>query len=380
MPRLPSRFIHLVAALLAVIMVVPGCSPPPGAVSPIAETALPSAAPSTRPPIEAELREAFRVADPFARREAVLEATEDFLRDPVLGQSADPIASSYFTSVAFSSGQLTLADPALIQRQGTLVVVALPEGMGIFLYDLSTAPGTTPLALSRWTVGLNAMRAVWGVGELGLAYETLGKDGFTRAHFVLARADGTEWQVTWFSDETPDWWFNARNGTLEVAPDLSHLVLIGEAAETTQAFYEQEGEPRRVFEVRWERGGNIFQPMPPLESYPTRQAWLWEIARPSPYATLVEFVERLQIGDMEGVRMLVDSQAVVQSALDFGLNLPERRFQVVEAGQDRVVFRDLQGTFVADFWPPAPGGSPWIIKILAPLGAAPPAPEPVGEP
>ena len=78
--------------------------------------------------------------------------------------------------------------------------------------------------------------------------------------------------------------------------------------------------------------------------------------------------------------MLVDSQAVVQSALDFGLNLSERRFRVVEAGQDQVVFRDLRGTFVTDFWPPAPGGDPWIIKNLAPLGAATPAPEPASEP
>ncbi len=371
MGRLASHYGLMISVLLLLAAIgLPGCTAP-ATVAPPSPELTPS--PDARPPIEAQLRESFRATDPAARRAAVLLATESFLRDPALRGADDSIASSYYTTVAFSSGQLTLPDPAVIQRQGDLAVVALPEGLGLFLYDLGTL-GAEPVELSRWLVSLSGMHVTWGEGELGVAYATLGRDGVTRTHFALATADDLGWRLSWLSDEAPDWWFNAYDGTLTVAPDLSYLELTGEAASTTEAFYELDSEPRRVFRVRWVRAANTYQVSPPPAGYPTRQAWLWNVARPSPYATLVEFIERLQMGDENGAARLASEASITAAALDSGLHLPERRFQVIEEGQDRIIFRDLQGVYVAEFEPPAPGGGPWLITGLAPFGA--PTPEP----
>ncbi len=363
----------LIGALLLAACALAGCGAPDPA-TPVLPPAEPTPLPEARLPIELQLRDAFRVADPFARRAAVLLATESFLRDPALRATDDSIATSYYTTIAFSSGQLTLPDPAAIQRQDDVAIVALPEGLGLFLYDLGTPPGSEPVELSRWLVGLSSIHVTWGQGEAGVAYTTLGRDGVTRAHFALATAGEAGWRLSWLSDEAPDWWFNAQGGALAVAPDLSWLELAGEAADTTLAFYELGDAPRRTFLIRWERAANIYQMSPPAAGYPTRQAWLWDVAQPSPYATLVEFVEQLQMGDEPGVARLADGESVA-AALEFGLHLPERRFQVVEAGSDRIVFRDLQGTFVAGFAPPPSEGDPWLITSLAPFGAPAPTPE-----
>src|SRR5574341_356000 len=192
-----------------------GCGPFPLITTPTAAVSTPSPItspfPSTATPeaLDEHVREAFRVEDPNSRREAVLEAVGRFLRDDGVRNLSDADASLMLTQIAFSSERLVLTDAALIARVGEQAVVGLPDGLGLYLYDLGDA-GAAPLELSRWTVGLSGLQASWGETEVGVVYTTLGNDGAMQAHFALAVRE-SEWAVAWISDETPDWWFNTRN-------------------------------------------------------------------------------------------------------------------------------------------------------------------------
>ncbi len=340
-------------------------------------TALPSASTSSvpeatpLPPLESQLREAYRLADPTVRRASILAATDRFLRDDAVAKADDRVASTYYSQIAFSSGRLTLPEPALIRRSGRLAIVALPEGMGLILFDLST--DTSPVEISRWTVGLQSMDVTWGSGETGISFTTLGMDNVTRAHYALITHGTADWQV-WLSDEAPDWWFNARGGSLEVSPDLSQIVVTGPAEGTTGAFYELGDAPRRTFRVVWRRDGSAYAVWPPVDPSADPATWYWQVAVASPYATLVEFVERLQSNDATGATHLASSPDVVGAAVDFGLQMPDRRFQIVSAQGRQIVFRDLQGTFVASFSPPQRGDAPWLIDSLEPVGVPTPTP------
>jgi hypothetical protein len=102
---------------------------------------------------------------------------------------------------------------------------------------------------------------------------------------------------------------------------------------------------------------------------------LWNVAVPSPYATLVEFIERVRLNDMISASGLVSNPSVVSSAFAYGLNFPENRFEVIAATGDTISFRCVRGTFNASFVPPLAGGNhPWRISRLAPVGVAPPTP------
>ncbi len=363
-----SEMVCLLVVLGSLVMVA--CQPVSLTLDSGSASTTPPPTDTARPPIEVTLREAFRTSDPIMRVANVLGATDSFLRDEAVRASDDSVASIYFTSVAFSSGRLTLSEPAILRRRGNLAVVALPEGLGLYLWDLGEEAGTPPLEISRWTVGLSGLDTIWGQGEVGISFVTLGEDGTTTAHYALA-TKGSAWQVAWFSDEVPEWWFNARGGTLTVAPDLSQIILTGEAPRTTETFYEQPGEPRRTFRIVWLRERDNYVMASPVENYPHREMWLWQVAVPSPYATLVEFVERLQLGDEEGAARLTGEPTIVPAAIHFGLSFPDRRFQVVSQAADRLVMRDLQGAFLVTFSEPQRGDAPWLITSLAPLGVEP---------
>jgi hypothetical protein len=351
----------------------PTAEPPPG----------PQPSPTPVPPVDDRLRESFRRTDPAARKEGVLSATEAFLRSDAVGEMGDEDASAHFTTAAFSSERLIFPDPAFIRRREEWAVVGLPDGMGLFFYDLSAEPGTSPLELSPWTIGLSAVEVTWQRHAFGVSYTTIGSDDVARAHYVLVDRPEGDWRVAWLSDEEPDWWFNAYNAALSVAPDLSRLVVAGQARGTTEVFYEGEGTPRRDFGVEWVReeedGG--YRLALPVGAYPSRRAWLWRVARPSPYATLVEFVERLQSGsDDEDLAHLVTGPAVISAAKAFGLHLPGRQYEIVAYDQQAITFRDRQGVFIATFGQPESGDAPWPMSSLKPLGAAEPGPTPTTPP
>lgn len=323
---------------------------------------------------DARLRQAFRLADPNAKRAQVLSAAEALLRDAAFSQMEDEAASSHFTVVAFSSERLIFSDPAFVRRKGNLAVVGMPDGLGLFLYDLSTTPGTPPLELSHWTAGLSAVEVTWRRDEIGVSFVTLGNDGLHHVHYVLAGEAESVWQVMWFSDEEPDWWFNATNATLAVKPNLSQLIVVGEASHTTLALSETEDSPRRKFRVEWRRGGDGYILSPPMGSKSERQNWLWRIAQPSAYTTLVEFIERLQRQDIDGAAHLVTDEEIISSAVNFGLFMPERRYEIVAYSEGIIMFRDRRGAFAMAFKQPQTADAPWLIAGLVPVGVELPTP------
>lgn len=377
--RLGSGFAcgnHLRTCLIAVLsIIISGCNPSTPNSTPI--VAVPASSPTsslfsptaTPEALDEHVREAFRVEDPDSRRDAVLMAVRRFLRDDAVRNLSDADASLMLTQIAFSSERLVLTDAALMARDGEWAVVGLPDGLGLYLYDLGDADAA-PLELSRWTVGLSSLRASWGATEVGVVYTTLGSDGAMQAHFVLAVKEPT-WAVAWLSDETPDWWFNTRNADIVVAPDRTWILVKGEALDTTRAFSESSAGPLRTFHMEWQRTENSYQPESPAPPYSPREVWLWAAAEPSPYATLVEFIERLQLGDEDGALGLVSREAVVADAISFGIYLVGRQYEVVSYNEERIVFRDVQGTFVANFRQSASGEPRWLITNIAPFGAEP---------
>ena len=352
--------------VLILLACIAGCSQNTPSPPPFPTTA--PSVPTSSPPLETQVREAFRQPDPDLRRDQILAAVDAFLRDDAIRQTDDMVATNYFNEIAFSSGRLTLADPAIIQRQGSRAMVLLPEGMGLYLFDIALENET--LELSRWTIGLDDLQVFWGDTDIGVQYATSRRDGIARPHFMLAVRRAADWQLAWSSDESPDWWFNADGGRLEVAGDLSELRLVGESSNTTTYFYEQPGEPRREFVTTWRRQEDYFEMLPALSDFKDRSAWFQAVAVPSPYATLVAFIERLDTGDGEGATGLTANPEVLQAVADFGLDDPTRRYQVIAYEEDRIVFRDVRGTFDATFDAPTTSGLPWLINRLAPLGAA----------
>ncbi|NDJ54121.1 MAG: hypothetical protein GYB68_13710 [Chloroflexi bacterium] len=293
---------------------------------------------------------------------------------------SDDVAAATFTQAVFSSGQMVFPEPALIQREGDIVVVGLPDGLGIFLYDLRQPRGTPPLEISRWTMGLRVLEVRWVLNsdrdpvEIGVIYGTQGQDGTRIPHYALAtyNANVSTWRVNWLSDEDPDWWFNSQNGRMAVASDLSLLAVEGEAENTTAVFIETDESPTRRFRVFWVREESVYIISPPVGSHPSRQAWLWQIAQPSPYATLVEFIERLRNTDQGRAANLTTSDQVVLDALDFGLYQRDREFRVVQTEQGDetiIVFQDQRGAFVARFNAPTTDEAPWLISDIRPIGA-----------
>lgn len=345
-----------------------GCTAPAAATTPVASPS-PAAPATSLPPVENQIRDAYRVDDPLERQAAVRAAANRFLRDESLAPSNDETLAAYFTAVAYSSGTFVLGDPAALSRGSDAAVIGLPEGMGLWLVDLSAPETDEPLELSRWTAGLAALDVTWGAGEAGISYATLGTDGVTRPQFILTTRGSTGWRVSWRSDEDADWWFNAPGATVSVADDLSEVVVEGPATGTTGAFYEQDGEPVRTFRLRWARTGEAYRIEPLPEGYPNRQAWLRSVAVPGPYTTLVEFIERLQSGDLDGAEALTSDPALLDAALEFELALPERRYQVTATGEREIAFRDVDGTYRAAFTPPAGEGDPWLVSGLVALGA-----------
>ncbi len=347
------------------IPVLGGCQPAPIEAAPTEYVPVPL--PTGAAFAADDVTGAFAVPGVSSRREVILSSTGAFLReaDP---QLSDEELSAKYTTLAFACNCLSQSMPALIDRQDTLAVISLPDGLGLYLYDLDSGDDLPALELSRWTVGLNALQVSWGQDEIAAGYSTQGNDGLVRVHALLAMKGESGWRTAWVGDEEPGWWFNAVGGQLSLAPDRSLLTVSGSAEETTQAFYEEPGINLRVFNVSWQREENGYVAAPPMPQYSGRMEWLWEVAEPSSYATLVEFVERLQIGDIDGAGGLVSDQEVLSAAVDFGLTLPDRRYQVLSIDQAQIVFRDLQGTFVADFQPPGSDHDKWLITGIYPPG------------
>jgi hypothetical protein len=319
-----------------------------------------------------QLRSATRIGDMTTRRATVVGLIRPFLSD-VAARQIDDQAASALLSDLMTSNDVAIKNPAIICRQGDRAVVGLPDGLGLYMVDLTTPLDTPALELSVWTAGLDSVQVTWLPDQAGAQYTTVAADHTSTVHFALADRIDSHWEVGWFSDEDMDWWFNVTNARLIVSPDLHRLSVTGEARNSSSAFDEHAGTPQRLFSVEWQNQGDGYVLLPGPDA--DRTAWLWRVAVPSAYATLVEFVERVRLNDMAGSSHLVSNPSVVADAFAFGLNFPENRFEVIAATSDRITFRCVRGTFNAWFAaPPAGADRPWLISTLSPVGAAPPTP------
>jgi hypothetical protein len=346
--------VALVGFLLAACTPTPTETPPP----------LPTHAPSPTPAPIAVLIQAFAEEDPDDRLAAVLAETDNFLRS---GESMDDAALGEQIAGAAQVAQTLAGEPvAFVRRQGDLAVVGMPGGMGIYLFDL-TQSDPPPLEVGAWTLGLSAMEVTWGENVIGVTYHILAEDGRTRAHFSRVEFIDDEWRLAWNSDETPLWWLCAHEAALDASPNLDVLTLTGQAPGMTPVFDEFGEAPIRTFRITWVWGEGAYRPSPPPDAFETRQEWGWLVAEPGAYATLVEFMERLRMGDEVGAGQLLAAPALGATARALGLERTDRRYTVVQADALTIIFRDRIGVTVATFTP----GDPWLIADLRPYGAEP---------
>ncbi|MCC6905909.1 MAG: hypothetical protein IT326_08715 [Anaerolineae bacterium] len=317
---------------------------------------------------EASLSAAYQIDNPVARQAAVLRRTAAFLQSDTARRADDLTLSTLYTQAAFSSGRLALDSPVFIRRQGSLALIGLPDSMGIYLIDLDHADA--PVLVSPWTAGITRLDVAWRVDALGIVYETAPLSGPSRTHFALMRFGETGWETAWLSDTAPDWWINTQGATLAVSEDLSRLVVTGPAPGTSALFDEATTGISRTLQITWERNGDRYRPVPLPESYRNRAEWLRATAQPSPYATLVEFLERLVTGDTEGAAQVATNPDAVSNALAFGLNYAGRRYIVTRITGGEIEFRDTRGAFIVTFQAGTPGAGPaWLIDTIRPLGA-----------
>jgi hypothetical protein len=370
-----SMFRHKTGLILAawVAAAITACSSQPQPESLPAATLTPSAG------INDQLRAAFQIDTRPERLQAVLALLPAFLDDLARRPTDDQNASTLLTDIAFASRKMTFTDPAFIRRAGDLAVVGLPDAMGLYLITRLGGVSQAPVEVNYWTAGLDSVALTPHGSEVGLVYTTLGADNLLRVHFALLRRGEAGWGVIWLGDESPDWWFNATRSSIALAPDLTHITVVGEALETTSVFLEDQNTPRRRFRVEWDRTGDSYTPVPAVGETTNRQDWLWQIAEPSAYASLVECLERMRLRDSKGAAALTTDPAVVATAESFGLGFPENSYTVTSQDDTHITFHGRQGAFVATFQPPAPGSSadqPWLISSILPVGAAPPTPTP----
>lgn len=332
----------------------------------------PTPAPTVTPPsittplltqsIDDEVRSAFAVLDPEVRRMRILAAIHRFLSDPSVQSVSDIEAGVRLTELAFASGAIKLTDPAYLRRYEAYAIVAIPDGVGLYFF----APSQPPLEINRFTIGLTTLNPVWRTSEIGVPYETRGTDGTKISQFALLTPDDSGWRVAWNSVDTPKWWFNSRNASLVIEPDLSRVAVVGQAPGNTLVFNESGDSIQRQFRITWLRNDSldIYQPEFSSEQFASREAWLWRIAVPSPYATLVEFIERLQRDDREGLLRLVHTGEVIEDARDFGFALINQSYDVILSESDRLVIRGHQGLFEINFSSPSVESDPFIITRI----------------
>lgn len=328
---------------LALFISLVGCTQPTTETA----TSLPSLA-----DIERDLANDYALNDPIERQRLVLQHTALWLQTDEVQALTDAEASQIYTQLAFSSGNIIFDDPAFIDRSDGLVVFGLPNGLGIYIF----LPDGNPVRLTEYSIGLNDLSVTWLEGEFGVAYETL--DAATRSvpHFALVTlSDEAGWQVSWLSDNVADWWFNALDGELIVADDLQTLTVTGQSLTSPIVFDESASEVTRTYTLTWrrdilrgeDRQGYVVSPLP--ESYNDRVEWMWSVATPSDYATLVEFIEQLQLGREERASTLAANGFAFRQATDFGFDQPGRQYTVQEAQPNSIVVQGEQGTFTFFF-------------------------------
>ena len=355
--------------VLILILTAAGCrhadprALPPQSLEPSSQNTL---------PLETAIPLAFQSTDPQSRRAEIVTAIRQFLLDPAYLSAPDEVTSAALTSLAFSSDRLTIPDPAFVRRFGSYAVVAIPDGIGLYFYDLAH-PSQTPLELSRWTVGIQSLEVVWQDNYTAIAYHTLDLEGISHAHVSLLTIDSNlDWEQSWIGDDTPDWWFNDINASIDLAPDLSQIVVVGASTSGSQSFQEDSTSPQRLFRLVWTLDNTQYQLTTPSTGFRDRSEWAWATAVPSPYATLVEFVERFQRNDVAGAKILTANDTVMVDADNFGLALVGVPYKAEILDETHIRIVGHQGALIIAFQPPENNEGDWLITSITPQGAVAP--------
>ncbi len=353
--------------LSTLILIVVGCRP-----TALREIEPQSLSTENAIPLETAIPQAFQETDPQHRHIEIITAIQQFLLAPTYLNAPDAVTSTDLTDLAFSSEHLTLADPAFVRRHGSYAIVAIPDGIGLYFYDLEN-PNQEPLEVSQFTAGIQSLDVVWQDNHIGIAYHTLDLEGIRHAHVsLLTLGANSEWEQSWISDDIPDWWFNDINASINLAPDLSQIVAVGEMTGKSQSFQEDSTSPQRLFQLVWDLDNNQYQVTTPSTGFRDRSEWEWATAVPSPYAALVEFVERFQRNDMTGAAILAANDTVMANAETFGLALVGVSYKAEILDETHIRIVGHQGALIITFQRPENPGGDWLITNIAPQGAVTP--------
>ncbi len=186
------------------------------------------------------------------------------------------------------------------------------ESRSQLLTPQDNGEATGLLALN--TVVWHAIRgtAPDGRRELGIVYDASAFGSLSpTARLALLRLEGDQWRIIWDSDETDEW--RGSHGDVQFPNgDLSELVVRSDSSgggydELSPVLHESNSGPHRYFVDTWVRDG---------DTYRRTQAE----TVPAPYATLVEFMYALSIGDEFTARDWVTERDLLAAARDLGLD------------------------------------------------------------
>lgn len=291
------------------------------------------------------------------------------LSDPEALALSDEALSRLLTETLSATGLLTSSGPVLLRRSSGLAVASLPDAAGLILID-----GTQTLLLSPWNLGILDLQLYPAEDSLGVRYVRRASESASTQHFVLVRRVEGHWQRAWLSDDEALWWFNNRNASLEVSRDLSRLTLSGEARAATDLFIDSPSGPVRVFTLDWRRSDQTYQPDPDPGRFETRRAWMAQIAQPSPYDSLVQYIEALTEADRRSALALLADESLLDFSIQLGLSERGRRYSLLEAPQtsgSALRFGDEFGRYEVLFSPPTQLGQRWMISGIHSLDQAP---------
>ncbi len=350
-----TRF-QLVVLLAALTLTACAATP---TVSPQKE---PVTAPAPAPVEEMlPLLTSFYLISPLERTSDPTSIIRDILAAPDAAAFSDADLSRRVSEVV--SPFTSTGEPFLFIRTSPGAVVSVPD-YGLYLCD------TDCPQLTEWNRGLTDLDVFTTGDEIGILYRQRYGTEREIAHFIRATPiDG----VLWASPDTETWWLNALDADVIVSEDLETLAVTGQATFTSDVIDTDTTNTHPQMALTWayDSDASIYRPTPNPAHFETRQQFIEAAMLPSPFISLITFLERLTKGDDTLASQVTTGPEVVQTGRDFGLHISGRHYQVkaFESTDRTLTFGDLQGQFVAYFSPPAEVGGPWLIMDIRPLGA-----------
>ncbi|MBI2844966.1 MAG: hypothetical protein HYX86_00295 [Chloroflexi bacterium] len=326
-------------SLLSCIALLLGCTPGAVTVQRATPSPMVTSTPSPTPPRDVgafrvevqEMLDEAATLDFSLQGEAVAEALALYLARPDRDEFFDWELAEEFQTMMDDAG--------------------LEIFIGVSLVELDTEPKTYIGAY-----GYSSLRIFWGgighplqnqeiafgdvvnearlvEGELGVIFAVVGASTVT-PDFLLLRQENEAWASIWPLPEGPtpwrDIWITADGEVFFGADDLPLIRTVGSswgvAFMEEDPFFECHACAHRYFEILWERQADLYIPQVSLPQDAPYYERLWEVTRPSFYASLFEFLRRLRAGDEVGAAELVVDPAVIDQAKALGLDDSARSF------------------------------------------------------